>query len=100
DIAGALKGLRGQCDSGADPFVVLTDVAEFTHFVTRVKIVPAVADDRSLAEIERTRGRAFAAALPMRLLARTWQLLFNGPPAGQSAAKPIAAAEMVLVRIA
>jgi DNA polymerase-3 subunit gamma/tau len=100
DIAGALKELRDQYDAGADPAVVLTDLAEFTHFVTRVKVVPAVADDRSLAEIERARGRAFAAALSMRVLSRTWQMLFKGIPEAQSAAKPIAAAEMVLVRIA
>jgi DNA polymerase-3 subunit gamma/tau len=100
DIAGALKELRDQYDAGADPAVVLTDLAEFTHFVTRVKVVPAVADDRALAEIERTRGRAFAAALSMRVLSRTWQMLFKGIPEVQSAAKPIAAAEMVLVRIA
>jgi DNA polymerase-3 subunit gamma/tau len=100
DIAGALKELRDQYDSGADPAVVLNDLAEFTHFVTRVKIVPAVADDRSLAEAERTRGRTFAAALSMRVLARAWQMLFKGLPEVQSAAKPIAAAEMVLVRIA
>src|SRR6267378_2757402 len=100
DIAGALKELRDQYDSGADPAVVLNDLAEFTHFVTRVKIVPAVADDRSLAEAERTRGRTFAAALSMRVLARAWQMLFKGLPEVQSAAKPIAAAEMVLVRLA
>jgi DNA polymerase-3 subunit gamma/tau len=36
----------------------------------------------------------------MRVLARAWQMLFKGLPEVQSAAKPIAAAEMVLVRIA
>src|SRR5499433_2588981 len=100
DIAGALKELRDQYDAGADPAVVLTDLAEFTHFVTRVKVVPAVADDPSLAEIERTRGRAFAVALSMRVLSRTWQMLFKGLPEVQTAGNPIAAAEMVLVRIA
>jgi len=100
DPARALKELRDQYDSGADPAVVLADLAEFTHFVTRVKIVPAVADDVSLAEVERSRGRAFAASLSMRVLSRVWQMLFRGIPDVQSAAKPIAAAEMVLVRIA
>ncbi|HXN43249.1 MAG TPA: DNA polymerase III subunit gamma/tau, partial [Xanthobacteraceae bacterium] len=100
DIAGALRELRDQYDSGADPAVVLADLAEFTHFVTRVKIVPAVAEDRSLSEAERLRGRAFAAGLSMRVLSRTWQMLFRGIPEVQSASKPIAAAEMVLVRIA
>ena len=100
DIAAALKELRDQYDSGADPAVVLADLAEFTHFVTRVKVVPSVADDPSLAEAERTRGRGFAAALSMRVLARTWQMLFKGLTEVQDAGKPIAAAEMVLVRIA
>ena len=100
DMAAALNELRDQYDSGADPAVVLTDLAEFTHFVTRVKIVPAVADDPSLAEVERTRGRAFAASLSMRVLARAWQMLFKGLAEVKDAAKPLAAAEMVLVRIA
>ncbi|MBV9969334.1 MAG: DNA polymerase III subunit gamma/tau, partial [Xanthobacteraceae bacterium] len=33
DIAKALGELRGQYDCGADPLVVLTELAEFTHFV-------------------------------------------------------------------
>ncbi|MEJ0074976.1 MAG: DNA polymerase III subunit gamma/tau [Alphaproteobacteria bacterium] len=100
DMATALSELRDQYDSGADPAVVLSDLAEFTHFVTRVKVLPAVADDVSLAESERTRGRAFAAALSMRVLSRTWQMLFRGLAEVAEAGKPLAAAEMVLVRIA
>jgi DNA polymerase-3 subunit gamma/tau len=100
DVARALAELRDQYDSGADPFVMLTDLAEFTHFVTRVKAVPAVAEDRSLAEIERRRGRDFAAVLSMRVLSRTWQMLFKGLAEVKDAPRPIAAAEMVLVRIA
>ena len=78
DVAAALKELREQYDIGADPLVVLADIAEFTHFVTRIKIVPAVADDISLGEAERTRGRALAATLSMRVLSRTWQMLLKG----------------------
>ena len=100
DIAGALKELRDQYDSGADPAVILSDLAEFTHFVTRVKLVPSVADDLSLSEAERMRGRAFAAQLSMRVLSRTWQMLLKGVAEVQQAGRPIAAAEMVLVRIA
>jgi DNA polymerase-3 subunit gamma/tau len=100
DIAAALTELRDQYDSGADPAVTLTDLAEFTHFVTRVKIVPSVADDVSLTEAERTRGRDFAAKLSIRVLARTWQMLLKGIPEVKEAGRPVAAAEMVLVRIA
>jgi DNA polymerase-3 subunit gamma/tau len=100
DIARALGELRDQYDSGADPMVVLNELAAFTHFVTRVKIVPAVVEDRTLAEVERKRGREFAAGLSMPVLSRTWQMLLKGIGEVQYAARPIAAAEMVLVRIA
>src|SRR5262249_49860240 len=100
DVAAALKELRDQYDSGADPAMVLGDLAEFTHFVTRVKIVPSLADDVSLTEAERVRGRAFAAKLSMRILARTWQMLLKGLAEVEAAGRPIDAAEMVLVRIA
>jgi DNA polymerase-3 subunit gamma/tau len=100
DIAGALKELRDQYDAGADPAMVLGDLAEFTHFVTRVKIVPSIADDVSLTEAERTRGRAFATKLSMRVLARCWQMLLKGITEVEAAGRPVDAAEMVLVRIA
>ena len=100
DIAAALNELRAQYDIGADPAVVLADLAEFTHFVTRVKVVPSVADDPSLIEIERARGRACAEKLSMRVLSRTWQMLLKGMAEVAAAGRPLAAAEMVLVRIA
>jgi DNA polymerase-3 subunit gamma/tau len=100
DIAAALTELREQYDTGADPAVVLADLAEFTHFVTRVKIVPAVADDVALAEVERTHGRTFAEKLSMRVLARAWQMLLKGMAEVEAAGRPLAAAEMVLVRMA
>src|SRR3954469_7693300 len=100
DIAAALTELREQYDIGADPAVVIADLAEFTHFVTRMKIVPSVADDVSLGEIERTRGRALATTLSMRVLSRTWQMLLKGTAEVEEAGRPLAAAEMVLVRIA
>ena len=100
DIGRALTELRDQYDTGADPAMVLGDLAEFTHFVTRVKIVPAIADDVSLTEAERHRGRGFATKLSMRILARTWQMLLKGIAEVEAAGRPIDAAEMVLVRIA
>jgi len=100
DVASALTELRAQYDIGADPGVILSDLAEFTHFVTRVKVVPSVADDVSLSEAERKRGREFAAQLSMRVLSRTWQMLLKGVSEVQSSGRPVAAAEMVLVRIA
>ena len=100
ELPRALTELRDQYDKGADPATVLGDLAEFTHFVTRVKAAPALTEDASLTEQERTRGRDFAAKLSMRVLARTWQMLLKGIAEVQEAGRPLAAAEMVLVRIA
>ncbi|HEV3499673.1 MAG TPA: DNA polymerase III subunit gamma/tau [Bradyrhizobium sp.] len=100
DIASAFREFREQYDTGADPIVVLSDLAEFVNFVTRVKIVPATADNVAFGETERLRGRDFAAKLSMRVLSRMWQMLLKGIAEAQAATRPAAAAEMVLVRIA
>jgi DNA polymerase-3 subunit gamma/tau len=100
DIASAFGEFREQYDTGADPIVVLSDLAEFVNFVTRVKIVPATADNVAYSETERVRARDFAAKLSMRVLSRMWQMLLKGITEVQAATRPAAAAEMVLVRIA
>ena len=100
DIAAAFSEFRSQYDVGADPVVVLSDLAEFVNFVTRVKIVPATADNVAFGETERLRAREFAAKLSMRVLSRMWQMLLKGITEVQTATRPAAAAEMVLVRIA
>ncbi len=96
----AIAHAAGQYDTGADPIVVLSDLAEFVNFVTRVKIVPATADNVAFSETERVRGRDFALKLSMRVLSRMWQMLLKGIAEVQAATRPAAAAEMVLVRIA
>jgi DNA polymerase-3 subunit gamma/tau len=100
DIAGALTHLRRLYDVGADPAVVLEDLAAFTHVVTRIKLAPAAIDDDALTEAEKTRGKEFAAKLSVRVLARTWQMLLKGIEEAKEATQPLAAADMVLVRIA
>ncbi|MHC2624480.1 DNA polymerase-3 subunit gamma/tau [Bradyrhizobium huanghuaihaiense] len=100
DIAAAFKEFRDQYDVGADPIVVLSDLAEFVNFVTRVKIVPATADNVAYGETERVRAKDFASKISMRVLSRMWQMLLKGIAEVQAATRPAAAAEMVLVRIA
>ncbi|MEE9376210.1 MAG: DNA polymerase III subunit gamma/tau, partial [Rhizobiaceae bacterium] len=99
DIASALAELKDQYDVGADPATVLTDLAEFVHFVTRVRYVDTALDDPSLSEEEKTRGKAFADKLSPRILGRTWQMLLKGITEVQSSPRPLAAADMVMVRL-
>ena len=101
DIAGAL---RRNFATSTTPAPIRSwccrDLAEFVNFVTRVKIVPATADNVAFGETERLRARDFAAKLSMRVLSRMWQMLLKGIAEVQAATRPAAAAEMVLVRIA
>jgi DNA polymerase-3 subunit gamma/tau len=100
DVAGALGEFRAQYDAGADPAVLLTDLAEFVHLVTRLRYVPEAARDASLTEDERTRGAAFAGKMSVRVLSRAWQMLLKGIGEVQGAARPASGGEMVLIRIA
>ncbi len=100
DIATALGEFRELYDTGADPAVIVADLAEFTHLVTRFKLVPSSSEDRSLVESERNRGRDFAEKLSLRVLSRTWQMLSKGLAEVQGSEKSAQAAEMILVRLA
>ncbi|MDR3376543.1 MAG: DNA polymerase III subunit gamma/tau [Ancalomicrobiaceae bacterium] len=100
DALGALAELRGQYDVGADPAVVIADLAEFTHFVTRLKLVPEAANDAAASPDEVARGLAMAGGLSLRVLGRAWQILLKGYDEVRSAPKAMSAAEMLLIRLA
>ena len=85
---------------GADPAVVLQDLLELTHWLTRVKLAPDAADDPGVPEAERVKGASLAVALTMATLTRTWQMLLKGLGEVRGAPSPLQAAEMVLIRLA
>src|SRR5690606_27648115 len=64
-IGPAIDTFRALYDLGADPQTLVSDLADFTHLVTRIKVVPATADDMSLTPDERKRGAELAGKLPM-----------------------------------
>ena len=99
DTAAALSEFKSQHDVGADPAVVLADLAEFTHYVTRLKLAPEAAAGAAVSETERVRGAVSAETLSVRELSRIWQMLLKGIAEVQQAGRPAAAADMVLVRL-
>ncbi|WP_320195844.1 DNA polymerase III subunit gamma/tau [Agrobacterium rosae] len=99
DVASALGEFTAQYEAGANPVVVLNDLADFTHLVTRMKYVPDAAEDPSLSEVERVRGADFADTIAVSTLSRIWQMLLKGIPETENASRPAGAAEMVLIRL-
>ncbi|MCF1469744.1 DNA polymerase III subunit gamma/tau [Agrobacterium vitis] len=100
DVAAALSEFNSQYEAGASPSVVLTDLADFTHLVTRLKYVPNGANDPSLSEVERVRGADYAESVAVTTLSRIWQMLLKGIPEVENASRQAGAAEMVLIRLA
>ncbi len=100
DTAAALGELKDQNDRGADPVVVLQDLLDLTHWLTRLKIVPDANDDATLPPEEIKRGKKMAQRLPINVLTRTWQMLLKSLNEAKSAPNPLTAAEMGLIRLA
>ncbi|KQV84469.1 DNA polymerase III subunit gamma/tau [Rhizobium sp. Root1220] len=100
DVASALGEFESQYEAGANPVAVLTDLADFTHLVTRLKYVPDAANDPSLSEVERTKAAEFAQGVAVTTLSRIWQMLLKGIPEAEASSRPAGAVEMVLIRLA
>ncbi len=100
EIAAALEQFRAMYRDGVDPVVVLQDLLELTHWLTRVKIAPDLIKEPGVPEEERVRGAKMSQDLTMPVLTRCWQMLLKGLGEAQVAPAPLAAGEMVLVRLA
>ncbi len=100
EAAEAITLLRDQYNCGADPAVVINDLLDVTHWLTRLKVTPETGNDTLVSEAEKTQGGAMAESLAMPHLTRAWQMLLKGVQEVRLASSPIAAAEMLLIRLA
>jgi DNA polymerase-3 subunit gamma/tau len=100
DAPAALAQLDGLYQGGADPLIILQDLLDRSHFLTRLKLAPEAGAGDPIIEGDRERALPIAEKLSMPVLARAWQMLLKGLEEVQVAPSPIKAAEMVLVRLA
>ncbi len=98
--AAALARFDEMYRAGADPGLVLQDMAELVHRLTRARVAPAEAEDAALPEAERVRGRKLAESLSIPALTRVWQLVLKGIQEVNAAPSAKPAFEMALLRIA
>jgi len=97
DAPGALALLRAQYDLGVNPDMVMQELLELTHAVTRAKV--ARGEDAAMSEAEREAIADWGARMGFPALHRLWQLLLKGLAEVQTAPVPIQAAEMALLRV-
>jgi DNA polymerase-3 subunit gamma/tau len=100
DAGAALAELAALNRDGAEPGQIIADLADAVHAVTLVKAAGAASADPAASEAERARAADLAARLSMPALARAWQMLLKGHDEVRESPRPLAAADMVLVRLA
>jgi len=97
DAKTALQAFREQYDLGADPGLVLRDLMDLTHEISRGDVLgadwqPAGASDHI------HQMKAFAHSTTPASLGRLWQLILRGFEESGRAPDPVQAAEMCLLR--
>lgn len=101
DMPEALEIMDDLYRRGMDPVVLLQDLLDLTHILTKLRAVPETKNMKhAMAEGEIARAAELAAKLSMPTLGKTWQLLLKGLSEVQVAPNPQSAAEMVLIRLA
>jgi DNA polymerase III subunit gamma/tau len=100
DAADALTLIDRLYRDGADPLMVLQDLLDLGHFLTRLKLVPEAGIGDPIAEGDRERAGPLAGRISLSALTRLWQMLLKGLGEVQTAPDPVQAMEMVLIRLA
>lgn len=99
DASAALTEMRAQYDDGADPVVVMRDLLDICHEVSRAKTLGDAAEFDSSPD-QAKRLRELAEQLTTGQLTRIWQMLLKSYGEVRMAPVPLAAAEMALLKIA
>jgi DNA polymerase-3 subunit gamma/tau len=98
EVKEAIKLVETQYNLGAEPSVIIKDLVETTHWITRIKASGEAGLDTLVSDEERKEGEAMAEKLAMADLTRAWQILLKGLDEVQNSPSPIRAAEMVIIR--
>ncbi len=99
DAPAALTEMRAQYDDGADPIVIMRDLLDICHEVSRAKTLGDNAEFDSSPD-QAKQLKELAEGLTTGQLTRIWQMLLKSYSEVRTAPVPLAAAEMALLKIA
>lgn len=101
DTARALDLTTDLYKKGADPVVLIQDMLDFAHLLTRLRAVPDQKETyHTVGPDTLARAQELAKALSMPTLGRAWQIMLKGLQEVQTAPNPQSAAEMIVIRLA
>jgi len=99
EVQQAIDLINQQYKLGVDPVLVLTDLLEMTHYITRVKIAPQSVGLLPLIPEEQEKVKQFAGKFSVAVLARIWQMLLKGFDEVKKVPNILSAIEMLIIRL-
>ena len=85
---------------GADPTILIQDLLDIVHALTKFRAVPDTAQiKQAMSEDDITRAQEIAGKVSMPSLGKAWQILLKGLNEVNMASNPQNAAEMVIIRL-
>ena len=87
-------------NNGADSGIIIQDLLEIVHWLSRLVLTPEISDEPGVSQIDREKGLELAKKLSISELSQTWQILLKGYQELQSHEIPHIVAEMILIRLA
>jgi len=93
----ALSIMNDLYQKGADPVVVMQDLLNLIHTMTKHRALPTEKNSQVTGEEERVQNLADSLSMPT--LSRAWQIVLKGLAEVNSAPNPQKAAEMIALRL-
>ena len=99
ETAEAIASAQKLHHQGADPSMLLSDLLDITHYLTRIVVAPALAQNLNYSPAEQALAKEMAGELSVPALTRAWQILTKGAEEMRHADQAAATLEMILVRL-
>lgn len=99
DMNGALGQAKALHTQGADPAMLLADLLDITHYLTRITVAPQLIDNLHYSPAEQALAKAMVGELHVPALTRAWQIITKGIDEMRHASNALATLEMILVRL-
>ncbi len=95
----ALEKIKNQYELGLEPSVIVQELLEITHWVTRLKITPEIVEDLNISEQDKQLGEILSKKLSIPILTRVWQILLKGLNDIRISNNSLHATEMLIIRL-
>ena len=95
----ALASVQRLHSQGADASMLLADLLDITHYLTRIVVAPALVSNVNYSPAEQMLAKEMSETLSVPALTRAWQILIKGAEEMRHATHTSATLEMILVRL-